>query len=62
MILSILNHFHKVHDHKLPFFAFFGLIKCNMAINPISGGQNENLRPLLNTNRGIVTIDMWSQN
>ena len=33
-----------------------------MARNPISSGQNENLRPLFNSNRGIVTIEKWSQN
>ena len=33
-----------------------------MARNPISSGQNENLRPLLNSNRGIVTINKQSKN
>ena len=33
-----------------------------MARNPISSGQNKNMRPLFNSNRGIVTIDKWSPN
>ena len=33
-----------------------------MARNSISSGQNKNLRPLPNSNRGIVTIKKWSQN
>ena len=33
-----------------------------MAKNSIASGQNKNLRPLANSNRGIVTLDKWSQN
>ena len=33
-----------------------------MARNPISSGQNKYLRPLPNSNRGIVTINKWSHN
>ena len=33
-----------------------------MAKNPISSGQNKNLRPLPNSNRGIVIIEKWSLN
>ena len=33
-----------------------------MARNLISSGQNQNLRPLLNSNRGINTTYMWSHN
>ena len=62
MALSILNHFHKVYDQKLLFFGHFWPIKGIMARNTISSGRNENVRPLLNSNRGIVTINKWSQN
>ena len=34
----------------------------SIAINPNHRGQNQNLRPLINSNRGIVTIVKWSQN
>ena len=38
------------------FVGLFWPIKFNMAKNAKSSGRNENLRPLLNSNRGIVTI------
>ena len=31
----------------------------SIARNPIYSGQNLNLRPLFNSNRGIVSIVMW---
>ena len=35
--------------------------KVQMARNAISSGQNQNMIPLFNSNRGIVTIDnLWS--
>ena len=46
----------------IPFFAIVWPIKCNMTKDPIYNGQIKNLRPLLNINRGIVTIDKRSQN
>ena len=42
--------------------ASFWPLKCNMVRNAISSGQNENLRPILHSNRGIVTIKKWYQN
>ena len=41
------------------FFAILKLkiaMKCNIARNPISSGQNRNLRTLFKSNSGIVTI------
>ena len=47
-----------INGHFLPFW----LIMCNMARTSISSCRNEHLRPLFNSNRGIVTIKTWSQN
>ena len=41
-VLSISNHFHKVHDHKWQLFTIFWSIKFNMAKNIIYSGPNEN--------------------
>ena len=35
---------------------------CDIVKNPFFSGLNQNLKPLFNGNRGIVTITMWSQN
>ena len=51
-----LNYFRKVYDHKWPFLAMFEPIKYSMARIPTYSGQNENLKPLLDSNMGIVTI------
>ena len=61
MVLSILNYFHKVHDHKWHFFFWhFWSIKCNIAKNAISSGRNENLRPLLKENVSkYQTTKLW---
>ena len=35
---------------------------CDIAKNPVFSDLNQNLRPLLNSNMGIVTIEKWSSN
>ena len=50
------------HYYIWQFFCQFGPIKYTKARNSISSGWNENLRPLLDSNMGKVTIKKWYQN